>query len=302
MNLEFGFLVSYDWMEALRSLGGEDFKALLLALIDRQRDGVELPRFENPMVRVFASMIEPTIVRRLKGSEYGKRKGRTQNKDESLPEATHEDTYEDTHEDIHEDTPQGTLQPSKAKQSKAERTLAKRSLAEHSGAEGAHVRVIREETPSYAPQEETPSYAPQEETPSYAPREETPSYAPQEETPSYAPREETPSYAPREETPSLDLQAAPQVAPRQPPAPALREEREEVVFVEQKTPPMHQGDTSEALAFSAITPRRTPEPASAARIRSRSRTGFPSHREPLRQSPASSRHSDRSSAQFRSSA
>ena len=131
MNLEFGFLVSYDWLEALRSLAGEDFKTLLLALIDRQREGVELPHFENPMVRVFASMIEPTIVRRLKGSEYGKRKGRTQNKDESLPEATHEDTYEDTyedtHEDIHEDTPQGTLQPSKAKQSKAERTLAKRS-------------------------------------------------------------------------------------------------------------------------------------------------------------------------------
>ena len=269
MNLEFGFLVSYDWLEALRSLGGEDFKTLLLALIDRQREGVELPHFENPMVRVFASMIEPTIVRRLKGSEYGKRKGRTQNKNESLPEATHEDTREDTHEgtheDTHEDTLEGTLQPSKAKQSKAELTLAKRSLAEHSGAEGAHVRE-------------------------------------REETPSYAPREETPSYAPREETPSLDLQAAPQVAPRQPPAPALREEREEVVLVEPKMPPMHQGDTSEALAFGAITPRRTPEPASAARIRSRSRTGFPSHREPLRQSPASSRHSDRSSAQFRSSA
>ena len=162
MNLEFGFLVSYDWMEALRSLAGEDFKTLLLALIDRQREGVELPHFENPMVRVFASMIEPTIVRRLKGSEYGKRKGRTQNKDESLPEATHEDTHEPTHED----TLEGTLQPSKAKQSKAERTLAKRSLAEHSGAEGAHVRVIREETPSYAPQEETPFYALREETPS----------------------------------------------------------------------------------------------------------------------------------------
>ena len=215
-------------------------------------DGVALPHFENPMVGVFASMIEPTIVRRLKGSEYGKRKAQPQNKDESLPEGTPEDTLEDTLEG----TPQGTLQPSKAKQSKAERTLAKRSLAEYSGAEGAHVREGEEGTSSYAPQE----------------------------------------------TPSLDLQAAPQVAPRQPPAPVLREEREAVVFVEQKTPPMHQGDTSEALAFGTITPRRTPEPASAARIRSRSRTGFPSHREPLRQSPASSHHSDRSSAQFRSSA
>ena len=282
MNLEFGFLVSYDWMEALRSLAGEDFKALLLALIDRQREGVELPRFENPMVRVFASMIEPTIVRRLRGCENAKSKKTTNAEIEA------ETVPESLPQGIPQGIPQGTLEvcleASKAKQSKAERTLAKRSLAEHSGAEGAHVRVIREETPSYAP------------------RKETPSYAPREETPSYAPREETPSYAPQEETPSLDLQAAPQVAPRQPPAPALREEREEVVFVEQKTPPMHQGDTSEALAFGAITPRRTPEPASAARIRSRSRTDFPSHREPLRQSPASSRHSDRSSAQFRSSA
>ena len=175
MNLEFGFLVSYDWMEALRSLGGEDFKTLLLALIDRQRDGVALPHFENPMVGVFASMIEPTIVRRLKGCENAKSK-KTTNAEiaaETVPET------------LPQGIPQGTLEvcleASKAKQSKAERTLAKRSLAEHTGAEGAHVREGEEGTPSYAP---------------------------------------------REETPSLDLQAAPQVASRLPPAPALREERE----------------------------------------------------------------------------
>ena len=257
MNLEFGFLVSYDWMEALRSLGGEDFKTLLLALIDRQREGVALPHFENPMVGVFASMIEPTIVRRLKGCENAKSKKTTNAEIEA--ETVPETLPQGIPQGIPRGIPQGTLEvcleASKAKQSKAELTLAKRSLAEHTGAEGAHVRE----------------------------------------------REETPSYAPRE-TPSLDLQAAPQVASRQPPAPALREEREAVIFVEQKTPPMHQGDTSEALAFGTITPRRTPEPASAARIRSRSHTDFPSHREPLRQSPASFRHSDRSSAQFRSSA
>ena len=245
MNLESGFLILYDWLPALQTLSGEDYKALVEALIARQRSGKALPSFANPMVQVFADMMEPTIVRRLKGSECAKRQkgacGTPTSPLEATPEATPEGTLE------------ATPQPRKEKQSKDKHSKAELSGAEHSGAEGVRVREGEGGTPSYAP---------------------------------------------REEIAALD----PQVAPRQPPAPTLREEREKEVFGVQKTPPMHQGDTSEALMFGAITLRRTPKPAFAARIRSRSRTDFPFRREPWRQSPASFRHSGRSWAQRRSSA
>ena len=70
-NLNSGFLISYDWLPALESLTGDDYKALLSALIKRQKDGTPLPKFENNLVNIFAQMIEPSIKRRLYGQEGG---------------------------------------------------------------------------------------------------------------------------------------------------------------------------------------------------------------------------------------
>ena len=52
-NLNSGFLISYDWLPALESLGGEDFKVLLMALIKRQKENKAFPCFENPTVGIF---------------------------------------------------------------------------------------------------------------------------------------------------------------------------------------------------------------------------------------------------------
>ena len=70
-SLNSGFLISYDWLAALEMLNGEDCKALLFALIRRQKDGEPLPTFENPLLNVFCDMIEPTIKRRLSGQIGG---------------------------------------------------------------------------------------------------------------------------------------------------------------------------------------------------------------------------------------
>ena len=70
-NLNSGFLISYDWLAALEMLSGEDCKNLLFALIRRQKDGEPLPTFENPLLNVFADMMEPTIKRRLSGQAGG---------------------------------------------------------------------------------------------------------------------------------------------------------------------------------------------------------------------------------------
>ncbi len=70
-KLNNGFLISYDWLPALESLSGEDYKALLSALIKRQKDGVPLPKFDNELVNIFAQMIEPQIKRRLCGQTGG---------------------------------------------------------------------------------------------------------------------------------------------------------------------------------------------------------------------------------------
>ena len=126
MNLESGFLILYDWMAALETLSGEDFKALVMALIARQRSGIALPSFENPIVRIYASMIEPTIERRLKGRGYAKQKKGVLNTPEATPEATLEATLE------------GTTQASRAEQRKAE-------IAQYSGAKRS--RDARAEEP-----------------------------------------------------------------------------------------------------------------------------------------------------------
>lgn len=66
-TLDSGFLISYDWWAAFESLEADDFRAFLVALVERQRDGKPLPTFENPQLNIYARMIEPTIKRRIDG-------------------------------------------------------------------------------------------------------------------------------------------------------------------------------------------------------------------------------------------
>ena len=80
-KLDGGFLISYDWLPALESLSGEDYKALLTALIHLQEDGEALPQFENPMLNIFAAMIAPNIKRRLDAQRGGRAKSESQSRD-----------------------------------------------------------------------------------------------------------------------------------------------------------------------------------------------------------------------------
>ncbi len=72
-NLDSGFLLLYDWLPALEELPAKEVKALLLALIARQRENTPLPIFKNKMTNSFARMIEPCIKRRLDGQTGGKK-------------------------------------------------------------------------------------------------------------------------------------------------------------------------------------------------------------------------------------
>ena len=70
-NLSHGCLFMYDWLPMIERLSGEEFKALFLALIDRQRNGMPIPHLDGELTQIFASMIEPTIIRRLEGQKGG---------------------------------------------------------------------------------------------------------------------------------------------------------------------------------------------------------------------------------------
>ena len=72
-NLESGFLFLYDWLPALELLPAKEVKALLLALIARQREDKAFPAFRNPLTDSFARMIEPVICRRLEGAMWAQK-------------------------------------------------------------------------------------------------------------------------------------------------------------------------------------------------------------------------------------
>lgn len=72
-NLNLGFLLLYDWLPAIYELPAKEVKALLIALVERQREGKPLPIFKNRMTNSFALMIEPVIKRRLDGQAGGKK-------------------------------------------------------------------------------------------------------------------------------------------------------------------------------------------------------------------------------------
>lgn len=123
-NLDSGFLFLYDWLPMMDMLPPKEFKALLLALIERQRENKALPTFKSPLTDSFARIIEPTIRRRLDAAN-GKKQER-----ESEHGAEHGTEHGTEHGAKH-----GTP-PSTAERSEAERSEAKQSAitAELSGA------------------------------------------------------------------------------------------------------------------------------------------------------------------------
>ena len=72
-NLDSGFLLLYDWLPAIENLPAKEVKALLLALIARQRENKPLPLFHNALTASYARMIEPCIKRRLDGLAAAKK-------------------------------------------------------------------------------------------------------------------------------------------------------------------------------------------------------------------------------------
>ena len=118
-NLSLGFLLFYDWLPMLERLPAEDFKALLLSLIDRQRNGTPIPHFDNDLTQMFASVIEPTIIRRLEGQKNGL-------KSKEMAKASPQKT------DLPDHLPEVPPPLSKAKQSKEEQSKAEQNKAKYS--------------------------------------------------------------------------------------------------------------------------------------------------------------------------
>lgn len=71
MNLENGFLFMYDWLPMLEDLSAEGAKELLLALMDRQRNGTPKPQFCDPRSDLYYKVIAYTIDRRRSGQRGG---------------------------------------------------------------------------------------------------------------------------------------------------------------------------------------------------------------------------------------
>ena len=71
MSLSDGFFLFYSWADLLDTLDGEDYKALLTAIIARQRFGTSFPNFSNKLLNTYAAMIEPIIQQRLYGQMGG---------------------------------------------------------------------------------------------------------------------------------------------------------------------------------------------------------------------------------------
>lgn len=75
-DLSVGFLINYDWVPGLKKLAEsepDEALKLIFALIDRQKCNTTIPQFESEWANVLAKMIEPSIERRLKGAEGGKK-------------------------------------------------------------------------------------------------------------------------------------------------------------------------------------------------------------------------------------
>lgn len=83
MKTEKGFLLFYDWVDALDMLSPKDFKKLLLALIEYQKNGTEPPEFTNK-AKTIASLIFPQIDRRKYLSEMGKKGAEIRYKDAAI--------------------------------------------------------------------------------------------------------------------------------------------------------------------------------------------------------------------------
>ena len=75
MNTEKGMLLFYDWIEALKCLNSEDFKQMLLAMVEYHRDGTPPPEFESEGAKMISHFVFPQL-RRLRESIEGKAKKR----------------------------------------------------------------------------------------------------------------------------------------------------------------------------------------------------------------------------------
>lgn len=64
-----GFLFDYDWLPAFENLSGKDFKELFLALMLWQKENKPIPKFKNPQLNIYASMMLPQIDRRKNGKK-----------------------------------------------------------------------------------------------------------------------------------------------------------------------------------------------------------------------------------------
>ena len=78
-----GLLFFYDWQTAFEALSGDECKALLLAMLDYRRDGIEPPKFEGG-AKIAAAFIFPAIDRSIERAESGQKGGlRTQQSSKS---------------------------------------------------------------------------------------------------------------------------------------------------------------------------------------------------------------------------
>ena len=138
INLDCGFLLMYEWMDAMDELSDGDFGALVRALAARQRCGTPLPRYENCQSRLLVKMIEPFIIRRLEG-QIGGKKAR-----QKKAAASRSTAQEPTQVPTQVPTQEGEVQRREEKRREEKRIF----IEERSGIERASAR---EDTPSQVP-------------------------------------------------------------------------------------------------------------------------------------------------------
>ncbi|MBQ4091143.1 MAG: hypothetical protein IJC64_02370 [Clostridia bacterium] len=71
-QIDKGILLFPEWLEAMESLPGTDFKRLTYAIYNYQMKGIEPPEFKGK-ARIVAAMIFPYVRRRIENSRAGKK-------------------------------------------------------------------------------------------------------------------------------------------------------------------------------------------------------------------------------------
>ena len=141
-DIDKGFLIYREWLNAMKLLPASDFKRVMMAMWDYQFEGKEPPEFKGKC-EVVATMVFPHIKRRLQMSAAGKRSAMLRGMGGS--DGTASGGVNSLSEDDHVanavangvDGKGGAVVPTVAEHSRAEKSITEQILSEQSRVEGS---------------------------------------------------------------------------------------------------------------------------------------------------------------------